>query len=314
LRLVQNQQSAENAANRWQSINNDDAWKNGVTGNPTTSGTGYIIGIVSGNFCFRMSKENKMSKVRGGQASKMDIKEGIASIADTIRAELRALADPEKAVVLPRFFKTGPGQYGEGDKFLGVVVPKIRKAAIAHADASEADILTLLHSEYHEERLAALMILIAQYQNGNEARKEEIFRLYLSHTSRINNWDLVDLSAPQIVGAHLFGKRASVLTKLAESPDLWERRISIIATLYFIRRGESRETLRIAEKLLNDSHDLIHKASGWMLREVGKYCSIDEERAFLDAHAAIMPRTMLRYAIERFPKDLRERYMKMGKG
>jgi len=142
--------------------------------------------------------------------------------------------------------------------------------------------------------------------------KEDIFRLYLAHTNRINNWDLVDLSAPQIVGAHLFGKRASILTKLAESPDLWERRISILATHYFIRRGESRETLRIAKKLLNDSHDLIHKAVGWMLREVGKHCPVEEERAFLDAHAAVMPRTMLRYAIEHFSEELRKYYLKMG--
>jgi 3-methyladenine DNA glycosylase AlkD len=255
----------------------------------------------------QVPKEKIMNKARSEQVSKIN---SIASEAETIRAELQALIDPEKAVILPRFFKTGPGQYGEGDRFHGVVVPKIREVARAHADAAEADILTLLHSEYHEERMTALMILIAQYQRGDDVGKEAIFRLYLAHTNRINNWDLVDLSAPHIVGAHLFGKRATVLTKLAESPDLWERRISILATLYFIRRGESRETLRIAKKLLNDSHDLIHKAAGWMLREVGKYCSVEEERVFLDAHAAVMPRTMLRYAIERFPEDLRRRYMK----
>ncbi|MCL1824785.1 MAG: DNA alkylation repair protein [Betaproteobacteria bacterium] len=223
------------------------------------------------------------------------------------------MIDPEKAIALPRFFKTGPGQYGEGDKFHGVVVPKIRKVATAHTGASEADILALLHSQFHEERMTALFILIAQYQRGDEARKEEIFKFYLAHTDRINNWDLVDLSAPHIVGAHLFGKNASILTKLAESPNLWEKRISIVATHYFIRKGESRETLRIAEKLLNDSHDLIHKAVGWMLREVGKRCTLEEERTFLDAHAAVMPRTMLRYAIERFPEELRRHYLKMGK-
>ena len=236
----------------------------------------------------------------------------ITSEAETIRAKLLALIDPEKTVILPRFFKTGPGQYGEGDKFHGVVVPKIRKVAVEHACASEVDILALLHSEYHEERMTALFILVRQYQRGDDAMKEDIFRLYLAHTNRINNWDLVDLSAPQIVGAHLFGKRASILTKLSESPDLWERRISILATHYFIRRGESRETLRIAKKLLNDTHDLIHKAVGWMLREVGKHCSLEEERTFLDAHAAVMPRTMLRYAIERFPEELRAYYLKMG--
>ena len=250
-----------------------------------------------------------MNKTQDGQTSKTNNK-GVVSEAKTIRNELLALIDPEKAVVLPRFFKTGHGQYGEGDKFHGVDVPKIRKVATAHTGASEADILTLLHSEYHEERMTALLILIAQFQRGDDIRKEEIFRLYLAHTNRINNWDLVDLSAPQIVGAHLFGKRTSILTKLAESPDLWERRISILATLYFIRKGDSRETLRIAKKLLNDSHDLIHKAVGWMLREVGKYCSLEEELSFLDANAAVMPRTMLRYAIERFPEDLRAHYMK----
>ncbi|MCL1860703.1 MAG: DNA alkylation repair protein [Proteobacteria bacterium] len=223
------------------------------------------------------------------------------------------MIDPEKAAVLPRFFKTGPGQYGEGDKFHGIAGPKIRKVATTHTGASQADILTLLHSQFHEERMAALFILVIQYQRGDEARKEEIFRLYLAHTNRINNWDLVDLSAPHIVGAHLFGKSTSILTKLAESPNLWERRISIVATHYFIRKGESQETLRIAEKLLNDSHDLIHKAVGWMLREVGKRCTLKEERAFLDVHAAVMPRTMLRYAIERFPEELRGHYLKMGK-
>jgi 3-methyladenine DNA glycosylase AlkD len=232
------------------------------------------------------------------------------SEAEIIRKELLALIDPEKAVILPRFFKTGPGQYGEGDKFHGVVVPKIRKVAMTHSSASTEDILTLLHSEYHEERLTALIILIEQYKQGDDSRKEDIFRLYLAQTNRINNWDLVDLSAPHIVGAHLFGKRYSILTKLAESPDLWERRISILATHYFIRRGESRETLRIAKKLLNDHHDLIHKAVGWMLREVGKHCSPEAEQAFLDAHAAVMPRTMLRYAIERFPENLRAYYLK----
>jgi len=250
-----------------------------------------------------------MNKVRSVKSSKTG-GEGMASGAETIRAELQALIDPEKAVILPRFFKTGPGQYGEGDRFHGVVVPNVRKVATAHAGASEADILALLYSEYHEERMTALFILIAQYKRGDAARKEDIFQFYLANTNRINNWDLVDLSAPSIVGAHLFGKRASILTKLAESPDLWERRISILATLYFIRRGKSRETLRIAKKLLHDPHDLIHKAVGWMLREVGKYCPFEEERAFLDAHAAVMPRTMLRYAIERFPEELRLYYLK----
>ncbi|MDR0842794.1 MAG: DNA alkylation repair protein [Acidobacteriota bacterium] len=245
-----------------------------------------------------------------------------ANAAETVRAELRALIDPEKAVVLPRFFKTGPGQYGEGDRFHGVVVPKIRKVALAHAEASEAEIVALLDSEYHEERMVALLILIEQYRRGDAARQEAIFRLYLASTGRINNWDLVDLSAPQIVGAHIYNNSkfdndgepvstgVALLTKLSASPSLWERRIAIIATLYFIRRGNCRETFRIAQRLLGDEHDLIHKAVGWMLREAGKHCSMAGECAFLDRHATAMPRTMLRYAIERFPENLRRHYLK----
>ena len=233
------------------------------------------------------------------------------SKADAIRIELRALIDPEKAVILPRFFKTGPGQYGEGDRFHGVVVPKVRKVALAHTDASEADILALLQSEFHEERMVALLILIAQYRLGDAERKEAIFQLYLAHTEHINNWDLVDLSAPQIVGAHLHGRSTALLTRLSSSQNLWERRISIIATQYFIRRGNCRETFRIAKRLLKDRHDLIHKAVGWMLRETGKYGSPEEERSFLDQHAAVMPRTMLRYAIEHFPENLRQHYLNM---
>ena len=231
--------------------------------------------------------------------------------AKAIRTELQSLIDPEKAVVLPRFFKTGPGQYGEGDRFHGVVVPKIRKVALAHTDASDTNIVALLHSEFHEERMTALLILIAQYRSGDTARKDAIFQLYIAHTERINNWDLVDLSAPHIVGAHLHGKSTALLTRLSSSRNLWERRIAIIATQYFIRKGNCRETLRIAKRLLKDRHDLIHKAVGWMLREAGKYCSIEEERAFLDQHAAVMPRTMLRYAIEHFPENLRQHYLNM---
>jgi 3-methyladenine DNA glycosylase AlkD len=232
--------------------------------------------------------------------------------ADAIRSELRALADPDKAKILLRFFKTGPGEYGAGDRFHGIVMPKVRKIVKAHACATKSDILRLLHSTFHEERMTALLILVEQYKRGDENQKNAIYNLYLAETAWINNWDLVDLTAPQIVGAHLFGKHVSVLKDLALSRDLWERRISMLATHYFIRQGECKEALRIAKVLVHDSHDLIHKAVGWMLREVGKRCSRETECDFLDRHAAVMPRTMLRYAIEHFPEKLRQHYLHMS--
>jgi len=227
-----------------------------------------------------------------------------------LRSELRLLKDPEKAKILSGFFKTGPGEYGEGDRFLGIRVPDVRRIVKNHRKASIKDILELLHSKYHEERLAALLIMVDQYKSGNAAQKSEIFSLYLGNTDYINSWDLVDLTAPHIVGEYLFEKKKALLTKLARSANIWERRIAILSTFYFIRQGQSLQTLRIAKILLNDSHDLIHKAVGWMLREVGKQCSLEGLCLFLDRYASVMPRTMLRYAIERFPDDLRARYMK----
>lgn len=227
-----------------------------------------------------------------------------------MQSELRSLKDPAKARILSGFFKTGPGEYGDGDRFLGIKVPDVRKIVKKYRHASQQEILGSLHSEYHEERLAALLILVDQYQRGDSARKTEIFSLYLDNTAYINSWDLVDLTAPQIVGDHLFRKSRSLLRKLARSDSLWERRIAILSTFHCIRQGESRQTLEIAGLLHNDTHDLIHKAVGWMLREVGKRCSIAEECAFLDRHAATMPRTMLRYAVERFPENLKAHYMK----
>ena len=227
----------------------------------------------------------------------------------SIRSELRALKDPVLARHSLRFFKTGPGEYGEGDRFLGIKVPDIRKVVKKHRQASLNEVLKLLHSEFHEERLAALLVLVDRYQRGDENTKTAIFRIYLDHTAYINNWDLIDLTAPHIVGEYLFRRTGSLLKKLARSESLWERRIAILATFYFIRQGEDRETLRIAKLLLHDHHDLIHKAVGWMLREAGKRCSMENECRFLDSHASSMPRTMLRYAIERFPEDLRLRYM-----
>ena len=227
-----------------------------------------------------------------------------------IRAELLQFRDPEKAKILARFFKTGKGEYGEGDRFLGVAVPQIRKIVKSHFNTPKEDIKKLLNSPFHEERLAALLVLVEQYRRGNESQKKDVFDFYMSSTSCINSWDLVDLTAPHIAGDHLFEKDRSILTGLALSNSLWDRRIAILSTHYFIRQGESRETLRIAKLLLRDSHDLIHKAVGWMLREVGKHCSIESECTFLDKYAATMPRTMLRYAIERFPKQLKSSYMK----
>ncbi len=227
-----------------------------------------------------------------------------------IRRKLRSLSDPGKAKVLARFFKTGRGEYGEGDRFLGVAVPDIRKIAKSHREAARKDVLKLLYSVYHEERLMALLILVEQYRRGDASRKKAVFDLYLSNTGCINNWDLVDLTAPHIVGSYLFGRETSVLTELALSTYLWERRIAMLSTHYFIRQGDSSEALRIAELLVHDSHDLIHKAVGWMLREVGKRCSIKSECRFLDSYASVMPRTMLRYAIERFPERLKSKYMK----
>jgi 3-methyladenine DNA glycosylase AlkD len=235
-----------------------------------------------------------------------------SSEADAIRSKLRALADPAKAKMLSSFFKTGRGDYGEGDQFLGIVMPQLRKIVKAHRHASEEDILSLLHSGFHEERMTALLILVEQYGSGDESRKKAIYNLYLANTAWINNWDLVDLTAHHIVGDRLFGKDGSILKKLALSENLWERRIAMLSTYQFIRRGDSREALTIAELLLHDSHDLIHKAVGWMLREVGKRCSLEQECRFLDLYAAVMPRTMLRYAIERFPDRLRLKYLKAG--
>ena len=228
---------------------------------------------------------------------------------DALRRELTLLANPEKAEVLKRFFKTGPGQYGEGDVFLGVVVPLSRKIAKKYAELPFEGILTLLRSKIHEERLIALFILIGQFERGDEEKRKRIFHLYLEHTTFINNWDLVDLSADKIVGAYLSGKPRDILYRLAQSESLWERRISIIATFHFIKQGRYEDALAVAGLLLRDCEDLIHKAVGWMLREVGKRCSEEAEETFLRKHRPEMPRTMLRYAIERFSPEKRQLYL-----
>ena len=231
-----------------------------------------------------------------------------ASLA-TVRRELEALANPVDAVFLQRFFRTGPGEYGEGDRFLGIRVPAIRLLAHQCRDLPLRSVISLLHSPWHEARLLALLVFVGQYRRGGPAERETIHQAYLANTQFINNWDLVDSSAEHIVGAHVTPGDISLLQRLARSGSLWERRIAILATFHWIRRGVFDPTLRIAEMLLHDRHDLIHKAAGWMLREVGKRDQ-EREEEFLRVHAATMPRTMLRYAIERFPEPLRLQYLK----
>jgi 3-methyladenine DNA glycosylase AlkD len=218
---------------------------------------------------------------------------------------LRDFASEERAAVNRRFFKTGAGQYGEGDQFLGVSVPNLRTVVREFRSLTLDELLPLLHSKWHEERLLAVVILTEQYKRGD---RDAIYALYLANMKFINNWDLVDASAPQIVGAHLFERSRAPLHKLAKSKSLWERRIAIIATQHFIRNGDFDDTLAIATMLLGDKEDLIHKAAGWMLREVGNR---DRARllSFLDEHVTSMPRTMLRYAIEKFPEELRKKYL-----
>jgi len=234
-----------------------------------------------------------------------------------LRDNLHKLKNPSKAKILQGFFKTGVGQYGEGDTFLGISVPECRKIATKYANLSLKDITTLLKSETHEERLIALLILIQNFQKSSKKEKKDIYNFYLNSTKYINNWDLVDLSAPKIVGEYLLGQeipkqvRDDTLIKLARSKNLWEKRIAIIATYQFIWKAkEYKETFRIAEILISDKHDLIQKAIGWMLREVGKKVSQEAEEDFLKKNYQKMGRTTLRYAIERFPEDLRIKYLK----
>jgi 3-methyladenine DNA glycosylase AlkD len=229
-------------------------------------------------------------------------------VVESIRRDLRKESDPEKAPVLQRFFKTGPGQYGEGDVFLGVTVPQSRLIAKKYKDqVTLQDVKALLDSKIHEERLVALLLLVRKYKDDD--KREHVAKFYLSNLNKINNWDLVDLTAPSILGAYLENGDRSLLYKMAESKSVWERRIAIVATLYFIRKGDFDDTLKIAEALLHDDHDLIHKAAGWMLREVGKKNMVVEEE-FVARHCTAMPRTMLRYAIERFPEGKRARYLR----
>jgi 3-methyladenine DNA glycosylase AlkD len=227
---------------------------------------------------------------------------------DQIKRDLTQLSNPEKAKKLSGYFKTGKGQYGEGDIFLGIPVPEQRKVAKKYRDLPLTDLQALLSSNIHEHRLTALLILIAQYGKSDNPGKHEIFRFYLKNTENINNWDLVDVSAPKIVGDYLFQKDKAILFSLVQSTTVWERRIAVLSRFTFIKHNDFGAALRIAELLLHDEHDLIHKAVGWMLREIGKRDQEIEER-FLSKYYRQMPRTMLRYAIEKFDDNKRKFYL-----
>jgi 3-methyladenine DNA glycosylase AlkD len=225
-----------------------------------------------------------------------------------LRARLRDLADPLAAAHAQRFFKTAPGEYGAGDEFLGIRVPVLRALARAHRDLPDGGMRSLLRSRFHEERLLALLMLVDRFRRGDTSRRLAIYRLYVANLDHVDNWDLVDSSASQIIGAHLEKRSRKSLYRLARSRDLWRRRVAIMATFHFIRIGQFEDTLAIAAILVADREDLIHKAVGWMLREVGNRDGASAER-FLVAHYRAMPRTMLRYAIERFPAGRRRSYL-----
>lgn len=229
--------------------------------------------------------------------------------AQRIIARLQGMASAADAVFLQRYFRTGPGEYGEGDRFLGIRVPVLRRLVREYRGVPVGQVAELLRSPWHEARLLALLLLVDAYARGDADAREAIYRLYLDSTAHVDNWDLVDSSAPHVVGAHLENRDRGVLDELARSESLWERRIAILATLHFIRRGDFATTLHVAELLLHDPHDLIHKAVGWMLREVGNRDRAAEE-VFLRRHCRTMPRTMLRYAIEKFPPALRRAYLR----
>jgi 3-methyladenine DNA glycosylase AlkD len=226
-----------------------------------------------------------------------------------LRKILKKQTNPEQAKIYLRFFKTGKGEYGEGDKFLGIKVPVSRVIAKEFKDLSTPEIQELLNSEIHEERLIGLFILVEQFSKADEEKKNTIYKFYLKNAKKVNNWDLVDLSAHKIIGAYLIDKDKQILFKLAKSKNLWERRIAIMSTFHFIKEGFYDTTFEISIILLQDEHDLIHKAVGWMLREIGNR-NLAEEENFLNKNYKTMPRTMLRYAIEKFPEKKRQAYLK----
>ncbi len=229
---------------------------------------------------------------------------------EELKKDFSRLANPKKAKDLQRFFKTGKGEYADGDIFLGVMVPEQRKLVKKYASfLSLDDIQELLNTKIHEHRLTALLILVKQYQKSSEERKKEIFDFYLKNTKNINNWDLIDLSALNIIGDYLLDKDRNIIYQLVKSDNLWERRISVLTTFAFIRKNQFEDSLKLSEILIRDKHDLIHKATGWMLREIGKR-DINVLKQFLGKHYKEMPRTMLRYAIEKLPEKERKAYLK----
>lgn len=221
---------------------------------------------------------------------------------------LKSKGTSKKVEIYQRFFKTAPGQYGHGDVFLGLTMPEIRGIAKQFQDMELKELQEHLKSKYHEERMASLLIALNKYESSKDDGKK-FFDFYLKNTKYINNWDLVDVTAPKLIGHYLFDKPRDILYKLAVSKDLWEKRISIVSTYYFISKSDFKDTLKISEILLEDKHDLIHKAVGWMLREVGKR-DISVLENFLKKYYKKMPRTMLRYSIEKFPEETRKKYLK----
>jgi len=229
--------------------------------------------------------------------------------ASMIINNLEALSNPEAALFAQRFFKTGPGEYAAGDLFRGIRVPVLRKMVRSLDGTPLPEVIRLLESGFHEDRLLALLLLMRRFEMGNEALRQQIHEIYLKHTRFINNWDLVDISSQYIVGAFLRFRDIALLYELVASESLWERRIAITSTFHFIRKGEFDDTVALAELLLDDPQELLHKATGWMLREVGK-CDLSTLESFLQLNYHRMPRVMLRYAIERFPKERRLLYLK----
>lgn len=226
-----------------------------------------------------------------------------------VRSVIKKSGNASHAKTLQRFFKTGKGEYGEGDVFVGIKVPVLRKIAKEFQDLSFDELGQLIKSNIHEERLVSLFILVNKYKRAEEKLKERIYTFYLKNLNYVNNWDLIDLSAPKIVGEHLLNRDKNILIRYANSSSLWERRVAILSTHTFIKNSYIETTIQLSDILLNDKHDLIHKAVGWMLREAGQ-CDIKTLESYLKKNYKKMPRTMLRYAIEKFPESKRKRYLK----
>lgn len=229
--------------------------------------------------------------------------------AENLKKDLKLFANRDRAINSARFFKTGKGEYGDGDKFIGLTVPQVRKVCSEYQNISLAEIKKILSSPVHEERLAGTIILVNQYQCGKESDKEKIFKFYIVNALRFNNWDLIDASSPKIVGDHLLHRDRKVIYDLADSDSIWKKRIAILSTFTFIRNGESKDIFILSKLLFGEFHDLIHKAIGWMLREVGKNISEKELKSFLEEHKSKMSRTTLRYAIERFSEKDRKYFL-----